>query len=353
MISPVLFDFDRLILDITTRCNLSCRVCYASDNAFHEPTLPVLKSLSETLKNKIISLCGGEPTLRDDLLDIVRLFNKNNTVFLITNGLRLGDYDYVKQLQNAGLKYISLSFNGFTDDIYRAINGASLLQIKLKALKNIKRAGMKVILSTLIVKGVNENQIKDIFRFCIENTDYIKELRIRTMSEVGKFISSARYSIPQLLGITCKSIGIDKEDVLKEARLQYLLKKHIPGSVSVSDCSINFHVKKKGRTFVPVSQGLNELSKSPYLSMASALLALFRCYGLFMPIATAGKIILNQRRPWIHSSSILKIGLRSWPDNIHAPELAGCKTGYYYNNNIIPFCYANIVKSATITNKES
>ena len=345
MILKCPFNFDKLILDVTTRCNLGCRVCYSDGNTSQDLSFSDILNLSKQLKNKIISLCGGEPTLREDLVDIIRIFNKNNTVFLITNGLRLENYAYVKKLKQSGLKYISLSFNGFTDDVYREINGVSLLNIKLRALKNIKKIKINTILSVLIARGINENQIKDIFRFCLSNTDFIKELRIRAMTKVGRFLPAEKYTIPQLLDIVCTSIDIDKEDAYREFRMKKLINELMKGTFVSSNCSFSFHLKKSGGSFIPIGK-IWDMKKmqNPFFKKMLAPAMLLKAYGLKMTLAAGIKTIFTQRKPWIHDRNILKIGLRSWPDLIDAPEFETCRTGYYYNNNIVPFCYANILR---------
>lgn len=338
-------DFDKLILDLTSKCNLGCQICYSNGNTLEDLPFSTLLDLSKKLKNKIVSLCGGEPTLREDLADIIRIFNKNNTVFLITNGLRLEDYNYVKKLKQSGLKYISLSFNGFTDDVYREINGVPLLDRKLNALKNIKQAKINTILSVLIARGINENQIKDIFNYCLGNTDFIKELRIRAMVKVGKFLPTEKYTILQLLDLFCKSTNIDKKDVYQEFKMKELINASKKNTFVFSNCSLNFHLKKCRGSFIPMGRiyDLENIRNSFFKKILSPF-TLVKAYGLKMVLSASAKIILRQRKPWFHDSNILKIGLRSWPDLINAPELTTCRTGYYYNNSIIPFCYANILK---------
>jgi uncharacterized radical SAM superfamily Fe-S cluster-containing enzyme len=339
------FDFDKLILDVTTKCNLDCSVCYSGRRVPEDLPFAEILNLSKKLKNKIISICGGEPTLRADLSDIIRILNKRNTVFLITNGLRLEDYGYVKKLQESGLRNISFSFNGFTDTVYKKINNAPLLNIKLKALKNIKKLKIKTILSVLLVHGVNENQINGIFKYCMQNTDFIKEIRIRTMAEVGKFFPFDRYEVPKLLDVVCRNAGIDKDDIYNEINIKKEINELGRSVFVLGDCSFNFYLSRQGQTFIPICKYMDTRNiSSPFFKKVAAPIMLYKAYGLKMSISSVLKIILHQRKPWVHGRNFLKIGLRVWPDSQEAPELKTCKTGYYYNKAIIPFCYANLLR---------
>jgi uncharacterized radical SAM superfamily Fe-S cluster-containing enzyme len=68
-----------------------------------------------------IQISGGEPTIRDDLPEIVRL-GKNmgiDYIELNTNGVRLGeDIEFLKSIKEAGVESLYFSFYGLHSDIY-------------------------------------------------------------------------------------------------------------------------------------------------------------------------------------------------------------------------------------------
>ena len=340
-------NFNKIIIDVTTRCNLECPVCYREKNSLQDLPFELLKRLALKYRGIIISLCGGEPTVREDLPEIIELFAKRNTVFLITNGIKLVDYDYLRNLKRKGLRYISFSLNGLSDDVYKKINGKPLVDLKLEALNNIKKAGIRTIMSVLLVKGINENQISGILDYCLENRDFIEELRIRTMISLGKYIHNEKYSIPELLEVVCKEINIKKEDALKEFRLKEqinsLFRKEI---FTLMSCSFNFHLRKYNDKILPVGHNMEitEIESSRFEKIFS-LFKMIKAYGIKMTTAGFLKTFFKyEKRPWIHSDNIFKIGLRSWPDkdDIDMEENKKCQTGYYLDGNVVPFCYANI-----------
>lgn len=82
-------------LKVTNRCNLKCEYCYANSGAFDakseisiEEIEDLLSNMSEPIRKIIIT--GGEPLLRNDILDIIQVCNKYGKVQLLTNGT-LGD----------------------------------------------------------------------------------------------------------------------------------------------------------------------------------------------------------------------------------------------------------------------
>jgi len=98
-------------MDIGYSCNMNCKFCYDSENRANplfnpstkEDLIEVLNKINFNHPNRsIISIMifGGEPTLYDDLLDIVE-FTKKYPIELVvtTNGLRIAsDDDYAKEL---------------------------------------------------------------------------------------------------------------------------------------------------------------------------------------------------------------------------------------------------------------
>ena len=103
------------LIEVTERCNLSCRVCFAdagrrsADDSAMDVIEGWYRSVLKVSGTCNIQLSGGEPTMRDDLPDLVRLGRRMGFEFIQvnTNGLRLAnDEDYVRELAKAGLSSI-------------------------------------------------------------------------------------------------------------------------------------------------------------------------------------------------------------------------------------------------------
>jgi hypothetical protein len=190
-----------VILEVTQRCNLNCPVCFASANSQHskDPSLEEIQNWCQTLLNNggpyNIQLSGGEPTLRDDLPKIIELVRSRGFSFvqLNTNGIRLArDREYVRQLKDAGLGCVFLQFDGVSDDVYRAIRGRDLLQIKHAAIRNCGEFELGVVLVPTLVPGVNTEQIGGIIRLAIAHAPTVRAIHFQPVSYFGRYPVSPR-----------------------------------------------------------------------------------------------------------------------------------------------------------------
>ena len=113
-----------IIMDVTNRCNFNCPICFAKVNEggnVYEPTLEEIRFMLENAKKvnpaplTTLQLSGGEPTVRDDLAEIISLAREvgYTAVYINTNGLKLSQsVDYCKSLIDAGLTKVYLQFDG-------------------------------------------------------------------------------------------------------------------------------------------------------------------------------------------------------------------------------------------------
>lgn len=193
------------IIDVTNRCNLRCPICFANAAAagyVYEPTFDQVKAMLANLRaNKpvpapAVQLSGGEPTLRDDLPEIVRAAKELGFphVEVNTNGIRFAqDPDFVKRLLDAGVSTVYLQFDGVTPKPYKTTRGQDILHHKLKAIENCRKAGLRsIVLVVTLVKGVNDDQLGDIIRFAIKNMDVIKCVNVQPVSFAGRISQEER-----------------------------------------------------------------------------------------------------------------------------------------------------------------
>ena len=187
------------IIDITNRCNLTCPVCFANATAagyVYEPTKEQVYGMLENLRaNKpvpatALQFSGGEPTIRKELPDFIRKAKELgfSHVEINTNGLRISQsVEYAKELKDAGSSTIYLQFDGLTSDVYKFIRGVDLLDIKMKAIENLRKAGItSIVLVVTLVKGVNDNQLGDIINFAAKNFDVIRCINVQPVSLCGR-----------------------------------------------------------------------------------------------------------------------------------------------------------------------
>lgn len=188
-----------MILDLTNRCNLKCPICFAAaqtGDRVYEPTVDQLRGIVEYAQRanepnilQGILNSGGEPTVREDLLDILKMERDLGVDYLVvaTNGLRLAaDIEYFKALRDLEV-YIYLQFDGVTPGPYQQARGRDLWPVKQRVIDNARKIGYdKVILVATIVKGVNDHQVGDMLRFVAANSDVIRHIVYQPVSFSGR-----------------------------------------------------------------------------------------------------------------------------------------------------------------------
>lgn len=183
------------LVEITSRCNLQCPVCFA-DSGGTEPDLD-LATLTRMFENIVeqtggcnLQLSGGEPTVRKDLVQIVRLAREAGIDFvqLNSNGLALArDPELCTQLKEAGLSSVFLQFDGVDDEVFTTLRGRPLFDIKRQAIDNLSSVGIGIVLVPTVVRGVNDSQLWDIVRFGLERQPHVRGVHFQPMSYFGRF----------------------------------------------------------------------------------------------------------------------------------------------------------------------
>ena len=185
-----------VLLELTNRCNLRCPVCFASagDAAPQDLTLEEIGRQYDLLMQRggpfNIQLSGGEPTLRDDLPEIVALGREKGFSFfqLNTNGLRLGQEDgYAQHLAQAGVSTVFLQFDGLDDEIYQALRGTALYEKKCRAIAACEKANLPVVLVPTIVPGINDQALGQIIRFGLEHAPHVRGVHMQPVSYFGRW----------------------------------------------------------------------------------------------------------------------------------------------------------------------
>ena len=212
------------IIDVTNRCNLRCPICFAHAGAegyLYEPTRKQIREMmsnlmaNEPVWTPALQLSGGEPTVREDLPELVEMAREIGFVHVEvnSNGVRMAESrDYCSELKHAGVDSVYLQFDGVTPEPYMKTRGFNLLPIKLRALRNLKSAGFfSVVLVPVLVKGVNDSQVGDIIRFAVENRDCVRAVNFQPVSITGRINraerESMRITIPDLVRLAEEQTG--------------------------------------------------------------------------------------------------------------------------------------------------
>jgi uncharacterized radical SAM superfamily Fe-S cluster-containing enzyme len=200
------------LIEVTRQCDLRCAFCFADagNSPVDDPTLEELKEqfdrLFATAGPCNVQLSGGEPTLRDELPEIVALGRSRGFSFIQinTNGLRLAkDPYYVESLKEAGLASVFLQFDGMEDAVYRKLRGRELLGEKRLAIEHCAEHGIGVVLVPTLVPGVNTDQIGAIIEFALQELPSVRGVHFQPVSYFGRYPSPPgdedRITIPEII----------------------------------------------------------------------------------------------------------------------------------------------------------
>ena len=203
------------LIDVTNRCNLKCPICFANANVTGyvvEPTMEELEQImghfrdTKPMPPTAIQLSGGEPTVRDDLPEIIRMSKKLGFKhrMVTTNGLKFTDIDYLKEIIDAGMNATYMQFDSVTDaNVYKQTRGADLLTKKMKIVENMRAVGYRdLALVPTIARGVNDQQVGPILDFAVQNQDVISCIIYQPISLCGRItkeeIKQLRYNASDL-----------------------------------------------------------------------------------------------------------------------------------------------------------
>ena len=273
----------------TLRCNLNCSFCLTNANNNNQEMLSLekIEILMKNWKNTKIGLWGGEPTLREDLSDIIKIIKKSGNIpCLYTNGIRISNYNYLKKLKNSGLEIVHLQFDGFSDEVYKKIRNRKLLNIKLKTLKNLNRLNVPVVFETTFIRGVNEHEIINILNYAVRNS-FIKAVLFRSYSHIGRkgFKKENELLGEELIDILEKQTSgkISKEKILEFQKLLYLFY----DLISTKRCFYNQYllINRKNKNYETINDiiDLNKLNAEMYYKSDKSIFSKIKFIGMALP----------------------------------------------------------------------
>ena len=161
--------FPYIRLSISDVCNFKCGYCLPdgykidkSDNRTFiniEEIRRLARALSELGVSKI-RLTGGEPTVRKDFFEIVKIIKENSGIkktVITTNGYRLDKI--ANDIKNSGLDGINISIDSLNAETFKKITGHDRLEEILKGIKNLQKLNFKNIkINAVLLKGVNDSE---------------------------------------------------------------------------------------------------------------------------------------------------------------------------------------------------
>lgn len=195
-------DINYLRISITDRCNLRCFYCMPEDGIekcthgdilSFEELYKIVKTAVE-LGIRKVRITGGEPLVRDGVIDFIGRISKLpglEDIAMTTNGILLKDK--AEDLKKAGLKRLNISLDTLNPDKFKKITRWGELQKVLEGIEKAEKIGLTPIkINTVIMKGINEDEIEDFVNLTINKPYKVRFIELMPMGE-AEGIEKDRY----------------------------------------------------------------------------------------------------------------------------------------------------------------
>ena len=188
---------DYLRVSVTDRCNLRCIYCMPEEGIPKKDHNEILRNeeilkiirISAELGIKKVRFTGGEPLVRKGIENIIYETSKIKgieDIALTTNGTKL--YEMADTLKEAGLKRVNISLDSLKKDRYRMITRLGNIDDVFRAIDKSLSIGLEPVkINTVVIKGMNDDEIFDFVKLADENPLHIRFIEIMPIGEGAKF----------------------------------------------------------------------------------------------------------------------------------------------------------------------
>ncbi|MSR74443.1 MAG: GTP 3',8-cyclase MoaA [Planctomycetes bacterium] len=206
-----------LRLSVTDRCNLRCSYCMPAESYAWLPredllSFEELRRLSGAfvaLGADRIRLTGGEPLLRRDLPELVRLLRALpglKDLALTTNGLLLADL--ARPLAEAGLSRLTVSLDTLQPARFLAISKRDEHAQVLRGIEAAAHAGFASLkLDTVIMRGTNDDEIPALLEFARSRGAEIRFIEYMDVGGATEWNAQRVVPAQEILAIVAASHG--------------------------------------------------------------------------------------------------------------------------------------------------
>ena len=195
--------------DGSWHCNQKCVHCYAAGQ-----TLAEEKELDTAEWKRIIDKCreagipqitftGGEPTMREDLTELID-YSKWFVTRLNTNGIKLTK-DYCRELKKASLDSMQITFYSCDEEIHNKLVGANRYQNTVQGIENAIAEGLNISINTPLCT-LNKDYAKTL--------EFLKEKGVRYVTCSGLITTG---NATEAESVSLQLSGEQIQEILKEA----------------------------------------------------------------------------------------------------------------------------------------
>lgn len=204
--------FKTLRVSLLNTCNLACVYCCCGNDDSKEnyksakgqslpagDLLKLIAKLHERLELTTVRLTGGEPLLYRELPELVKGIRDLGIeeLKLTTNGLLLENM--ASALKDAGISSINVSLDAIDHGVYFLMSRRHDLGRTLKGIEAAQKLGIEVKINSVVMKGLNDNQILPLLQYAFQKNITIRFLEIMAMGHLHDSADQHFFSQEEIL----------------------------------------------------------------------------------------------------------------------------------------------------------
>ncbi|WP_297516000.1 GTP 3',8-cyclase MoaA [Thermococcus sp.] len=190
-----------LRISLTQECNFRCFFCHREGQRFlakNEMTpeeIERIVRIASRLGIRKVKLTGGEPTVRENILEIIRRIKPYVIdLSMTTNGSRLKEL--AEPLARAGLDRVNVSLHSLKPDVYKRITGVDMLETVLEGIEEAVKYLSPVKLNMTVMKGLNDDEIWDMIDFSAKTGTILQLIELEAPREMTETAFFRKYFYP-------------------------------------------------------------------------------------------------------------------------------------------------------------
>ena len=200
MTAPLIDPFARAItylrVSVTDRCDFRCVCCMAEIMTFLPKkellTVEELDRMCTTLVGlgvEKLRITGGEPLVRKGIMTFFNAMTRHlesgalKELTVTTNGSQLARF--ADDLAAAGVRRINVSLDTLDEDKFAAITRWGRLPQVLNGIDAAQKAGLRIKINAVALKGFNEDELPRITEWCAERGMDLTWIEVMPMGDIG------------------------------------------------------------------------------------------------------------------------------------------------------------------------
>ena len=196
LIDPFARPISYLRVSVTDRCDFRCVYCMAENMTFlPKAELLTLEELDRMCSSFIrlgvrkLRITGGEPLVRKGIMTFFRAMQRHldsgalDELTLTTNGSQLGRM--ANELADCGVRRINVSLDTLDDAKFSKITRWGRLSQVLTGIEAAQKAGMRVKINAVALKGVNEEELFEMVDWCAQGDMDLTFIEVMPMGDLG------------------------------------------------------------------------------------------------------------------------------------------------------------------------